>query len=223
VTVTVGWVDGGTVAGGFAASVAKLCAYEASQGRLAAIGHNFSGPLMCEGRNTLVESMLESDGEWFLMTDSDMTFTYDAAERLHATAELNDVKMVGGLAFGVNATLGQFPTMYTMQDGMPAALMDIPPSKIVEVDATGAAFTLMHRTLFEDYRRDEYHPWFHRRFIPTNGRHKGGWLGEDLSWCLWLRDKGERILVDTSVEVGHMKWTTLNRETRFLDDDRPRP
>ena len=208
-SVTVGWVDGGTVTGEFTESLARLTAYEAAKARLTGVVRVRSGPLLEEGRNRLVETMLRSPAEWFLMADSDMVFTYDAVERLNATPLTFDVPVVGGLAFGVNDTIGQFPTVYQRVDGMPQAQLTVPAGP-VRVDATGAAFLLTRRTVFEEYRRDEYHPWFHRRFVPPNGTHPGGWLGEDISWCFWLRDKDVAIMVDPTVEVGHVKPVILD-------------
>ena len=212
-TVAVGWCDGGTTRGEFTEAVTQLCAYETHQGRLAAIVRVQSGPLLAEGRNILVSKFLRTDAEWLLMVDSDMTFTHDSVERLLATADVEGTHLVGGLCYGVSRELGQFPTMYRRVDGMPT-VVDVPAERgVVQVDATGAAFTLTHRDVFEAYRRDEYHPWFHYRFVPTNGTHPGGWLGEDISWHWWLRDKGVPILVDTTVEAGHIKPTTVNSQS----------
>lgn len=211
--ITVGWCDGGLTRGEFTASVTKLVAYETLQQRLGAVIRQPSGPLLIEGRNLLVDRFLSTDTEWLLMVDSDMTFPYNALERLLETADPESAPVVGGLCYGISTELGQFPTVYQRRDGMPVAILSLPELDVVPVDATGAAFTLTHRVIFETYRRDEYHPWFHRRFIPANGDHKGGWLGEDISWHWWLRDKGVPIWVDTRVEVGHIKPTTLNSQT----------
>lgn len=208
-SLTIGWVDGGDVRGEFTESLTRLAAYEAAKGRLVSICRIRSGPLLEEGRNRLVETMLRTDADWFLMVDSDMIFDYLAAERLSYTAEALEVSVISGLCFGVNETIGQFPTIYERVDGMPQARLDV-PERPVYVDGTGAAFLLTHRRIFEEYRRDEYHPWFHRRFVPSNGDHPGGWLGEDLSWSFWLRDKGERIVVDPAVKIGHVKPIILD-------------
>ena len=218
-TVTVGWVDGGTVRGEFTSSITQLVAYETLHQRLGAVIRQHSGPLLIEGRNLLVERFLGTDTDWLLMVDSDMTFQYDAVEQLLATADAESAPVVGGLCYGISQELGQFPTVYQRRDGMPVAVLTLPDLDVIPVDATGAAFTLTHRTVFEEFRRDEYHPWFHRRFVPTNGQHPGGWLGEDISWHWWLRDKGVPIYVDTRVEVGHVKTTTLNSETKVYAAD----
>ena len=212
-SVTIGWIDSGDTRGEFTESVAKAAAYEALKGRLVSIVRVQSGPLMAEGRNKLVTQFLRTNAEWLLMVDTDMVFDHDAIERLLNTALEYEARVVGGLCYGVNQELGQFPTLYRRLDGLPVAMMDFAPGLVMSVDATGAAFTLTHASIFKEFRRDEHHPWFHHRFVPSNGKHPGGWLGEDISWHWWLTDKGIPILVDTAVEAGHIKPVVVGSET----------
>lgn len=208
-SVVVGWLDPGTVAGDFAYSVARLAAYELGQQRLVTVLRVRSGPMLEEGRNKLVAQFLTTPGEWLLMVDSDMVFPHDAAEHLLQHADKHTSPVVGGLCFGVNDELGQFPTVYLRVDGLPQAQLVLPDSDVVEVDGTGAAFTLTHRTVFEKHRRDGHHPWFHRRTIPATDTHGGGVLGEDLSWCWHLRDEGVPIRVALDTPIGHVKPTIV--------------
>ena len=208
-TVAVGWVDGGNTRGEWAEAMSKLVAYEVSHNRLETILRVRSGPQMEEGRNELVEQFLKTGAEWLLSTDTDMVFDYDSCERLLETAHPTDAPLVGGLCFGINKEFGQFPTMYRTIDGMPHVLFT-ELDGVVSVDATGAAFTLTHRTLFENHRRDSPHPWFHRRQVEASDEHPGGILGEDLSWCWHLRSEGVPIFVDTDVEVGQMKPSVVS-------------
>jgi len=208
-TITVGWVDSGVTRGEWAEAVTKLVGYETIRGRLMSIVRYQSGPMMEEGRNALVERFLETPSDWLFMVDTDMVFDYDSVERLLATANDHDVKLVGGLCFGVNKEFGQFPTMYRTIEGMPHVLFN-ELEGVVPVDATGAGFTLTHRSLFEDHRRPGPHPWFHRRTVPATTLHSGGILGEDLSWCWHLRSEGVPIVVDTSVEAGQIKPAVVN-------------
>ena len=211
-TVAVGWVDGGTTRGEWAESLAKLVAYETHRKSLESIIRVRSGPQMEEGRNQLVEQFLKTGADWLLSIDTDMVFDHDACERLLVTANYVDAPMVGGLCFGINREFGQFPTMYRTIDGMPHVLFG-ELEGVVSVDATGAAFTLTHRTLFEDHRRDSPHPWFHRREVEATDTHPGGILGEDLSWCWHLRSEGVPIFVDTSVEVGQIKPSVVGTQS----------
>jgi hypothetical protein len=213
VSITIGWIDSGETRGEFTESITKAAAYEALKGRLVSVIRVQSGPLMAEGRNKLVELFQQTGAEWLFMVDTDMQFTHDSIERLLHTALSYEARVVGGLCYGVNKELGQFPTLYRRLDGMPAAMLDFDAGQVLRVDATGAAFTLTHASIFNAYRRDEYHPWFHHRFVPSNGKHPGGWLGEDISWHWWLTDKGVPILVDTTVEAGHIKPVVVGTDT----------
>ncbi len=212
----VGWIDSGTTSGRFTESVTQLAAYEAHMRRLASIVRVQSGPQMCEGRNLIVEQFLTVNADWLFMVDTDMTFPHDSVERLLATADPVLRPMVGGLCYGIDKHIGQFPTLYKNVDGLPVVVKDH-PGGIVEVDATGAAFTLMHRSLFERYERSGPHRWFHRRTIEPTATHPGGILGEDVSWCWWLRECGVTILVDTTLEAGHMKPVEVNTATFEVD------
>ena len=212
-TVVIGWLDNGTTAGDFTECVTRLAAYEVSQGRLATTIRIRTGPQMPEGRNKLVTQFLDTDAEWLFMVDSDMLFNHKIIADLLETADPVSAPFVGGLCFAVNEKFGQYPVLYQNLLGMPAVMFDV-PAGIAKVDATGAACTLQHRTLFEKFRRDDPHPWYHhRRVIAFDGKHEGGWLGEDLSWCWHLREQGVPIFVDCDVEIGHVKWGVVNRDT----------
>ncbi len=212
-SVVVGWLDAGDVRGEFAESVTKLAAYELAKQRLVTIMRVQSGPMLAEGRNLLVTQFLTTDAEWLLMVDSDMVFELDSVERLLEYADPVTAPVVGGLCFGVNKELGQFPTLYQRVDGLPVAQLKIPEGDVVDVDATGGAFTLTHRSVFENNERPGPHRWFHRRLVEPAGEHSGGMLSEDLSWCWWLRDNDIPIRVVLDVEVGHVKPTVVTRAT----------
>ena len=153
------------------------------------------------------------------MVDSDMLFNHRIIEDLLKTADPESAPFVGGLCFAVNEKFGQYPVLYQNLLGMPAVMFDV-PAGIAKVDATGAALTLQHRTLFENFRRDDPHEWYHyRRVTGFDGKHEGGILGEDLSWCWHLRDHDVPIYVDCDVEIGHVKWGVINRDTYRPNQD----
>lgn len=211
--IVIGWIDGGTTTGNFAYSVSMLAAYEMANQRLTSVLRIRSGPQMPEARNKLVNHFLDTEGEWLMMIDTDMVFDLKLVEQLMETADKDTAPIIGGLCFGVNEELGQFPTLYRMVDGLPTVMLDVPDSRIVEVDATGAACLLTHRSVFENNRRDGKHTWFHRQWVPPTETHPGGILGEDISWCWWLKSRGVPIVVDTEVEVGHVKPTIVSKQT----------
>ena len=222
-TVVIGWLDNGTTAGDFTECVTRLAAYEVSQSRLATTIRIRTGPQMPDGRNKLVTQFLETDAEWLFMVDSDMLFNHKIIEDLLVTADPVSAPFVGGLCFAVNEKFGQYPVLYRNVAGVPAVWFDV-PAGIAKVDATGAACTIQHRSLFEQFRRDDPHPWYHRRRVESLDDFNSygqfdGWLGEDLSWCWHLRDNDVPILVDCDVDVGHVKMGVVNRETYRPNQD----
>ena len=210
----VGWIDNGTVRGEFTSCLTKLVAYSTYRDILGGLVRRHSGPIVEEGRNGLVEQFLDGgDIEWLLQIDTDMTFEMDALEKLLLHANVDTAPVVGGLCYGFAKDHGQFPTLYRRDGQVPRRLMQVPDGDgLYPVDATGAACLLTHRSVFEDNRRDGPLPWFHRRQV-TGHDGKEAMLGEDLSWCFWLRDRGVPIAVALDVEFGHVKPVELNRAT----------
>ena len=222
-SLVVGWLDNGTTAGSFTESVTMLCAYEAAQQRLATTIRVLTGPQMSEGRNELVSRFLSTPAEWLLMIDSDMAFSHDAAEKLLKVASAETTPVVGALCFGINKEFGQFPTVYYFREGIPTVFFDIPDSGLLEVDGTGSAFILQHRSVFEDNQRPGPHPWYHRLEVQPVGDYPGGVLGEDLSWCWHLRENQVPIVVNFDVQVGHVKQTMVNKQVYDMLREQNKP
>lgn len=209
----IGWLDNGTVAGEFASSMANLAAYEVTQQRLFGVLRVPWGPMLPEGRNHLVQRFLETEADWLLMVDSDMVFPHTSVEILLSTADGQTAPVVGGLCFGANLEFGQFPTLYRNFDDRPHVWFDYPRNQVVEVDATGSAFVLTHRSVYEDHQYSNEWPWYHRRHVFGTKEKPDAYLGEDISWCWWLREKGVPIYVNTSLKVGHVKTAKLDEDS----------
>jgi GT2 family glycosyltransferase len=146
------------------------------------------------------------------MVDVDMVFTADALERLLAAADRRERPIMGGLCFSEGDD-GPLSTMYEMvphEDGAGtfARYMQWPENEPTEVAATGAAFLLVHRYVFERIVKrtgDRAWPWFKLATMGTRG------MGEDMTFCLRARAAGYKIFVHTGVQIGHMKSTMLGK------------
>lgn len=183
----------------------------------------FSSANISNARNEVVREFLAMKGkpEWLWMVDTDMEWDEDALERLLRSAhdpETGAVSalIVGGLCFGtLNGEL--WPTMYevdTADDGTVSVFRyeDYPQSEMVRVGATGAAFLLVHRSVFEriaEHGFDDTYPWFQETSL------NGMTCGEDFTFCLRAREVGIPVWVNTDVRVGHHKTHVL-REDVFL-------
>ena len=70
------------------------------------------------------------------------------------------------------------------------------------VAATGAAFLLVHRRVFDEVRGRGFSrafPWFQET------ENEYGRVSEDITFCLRARQCGFPIFVHTGVELGHVK------------------
>jgi GT2 family glycosyltransferase len=181
-----------------------------------------SGVNVSGARNALVKKFLEdTQAEWLLFLDTDMTFGYDLLERLLAEADPEKAPIVGGLCFG-NDNGRYFPTLYdltgTEDDVQFVRYDEWQPDAMMQVFATGAACLLIHRTVLErirDYPNphrpgeigfSKAFPWFQE--TDFNGRI----MGEDITFCLRAGTAGYPVFVNTAVQLGHIKDHALTMD-----------
>jgi len=163
------------------------------------------GSVLTSQRNEAVQRMR---GEWLLFIDDDMVWRPEAIGRLVGRREEFDLDMVSGLCFRRGEPYQ--PTMYMRETPTEGGYMTREvwePEEIVEVDATGCAFLLIHRRVFEMIAGGPMPPYAHRNREggpPPNYFRWEGTLGEDLRFCQDAKKAGARVWVDTSIPIGHV-------------------
>lgn len=204
----------GTVTTDFMLSV--LAASRAKDTPILGVVEVRSGPLLTAARNEQARSFLEDqpDAEWLWMVDTDMVFNPGALPALLESADPETKPVVGGLCMTIMQ--GQLlPSMYYARRAEdnngkftfnPVAQWE--PGSLLRVDGTGCACLLVHRSVFK--RLNEANPadeglWFAEMIVD------GTLLGEDLSFCLRCAMAEIPVLVNTAVEVGHIKPVTLGQ------------
>jgi hypothetical protein len=151
-------------------------------------------------RNILTAAALREVPELthLLFIDDDMIFDADAFERLVA----HDLPIVGGLCH--NRRPPYMPILMREYNGGYAFVYDydreVDERGLIEVDATGAAFLLVKREVFEKIAETKEEPFTIRG------------PGEDISFCLRAKEKGYKIFVDTTVEIGHVGEVTVTSD-----------
>ena len=151
-------------------------------------------------RNKIAQEALDIGADWLLMIDTDMKWKPEDVHNLLQTAHPTKRPVVGGLCFRLsyeNEDVGPIylPVMYRFPDsdsleGHPVGVY----SGVEKVDATGAAFLAIHRSVLKMVGSD----WFsHYPGQPHNS--------EDFAFMLRLRDAGIPVHVDTRVKIGHSK------------------
>ena len=211
--ITVAWLDNGYVSSDFAVSICD--AFRECSDRIAGRVIVRSGGAITRGRNSSIAQFLEASSDpWLLLVDADMSFTTADLRKLIDAADKERVPVVGGLCFAQSGqSVGSFqtllPTIYMASDKREQAfvpLWDYPKDQLVECDATGAAFLLIHRRVLEAVREmvglGDW-SWFHEG--PT--KDLASWLGEDVTFCNLVKAAGFPIFVHTGVKTGHHKGT----------------
>lgn len=173
--------------------------------------------MLATKRNRGARQMLDkADHRWVLYLDSDMTPPPDVAQRLWRTAEESDADLVQAtmvqrtppyLVVGARAQSRGVPedplapatSDPDMQYAMFAAEGIRNAEEPIEMDMAGTGCLLIRREVFE--KLDE--PWF-------VGRDTGG--AEDYNMTLRATDAGFKLVLDPTVEVGHVSAYALTIE-----------
>lgn len=173
------------------------------------------GNVLVFQRNQCIWNM---EGDWILFIDSDMSFQPSAVSTLVLTRQKFDLDIIGGLCF--QRTDPFQPTMYVKAANVEHGytfLEKWDADAAVEVDATGMAFVLIHKRVFERIlgAMGEGFPSFEERqkILPAPFFTWDGEYGEDFRFCRDAQATGSRIFVDTGVKIGHVGQTTVTEET----------
>lgn len=184
--VVLGWVSGDLVHVDWMA-----CVLHARLPVISAQG----GPFLSQTRGAMVSGFLTSypDKDYLLITDTDMVFTNDDIAILRS----HDADLAGGVYL-----ISGDPRKVCAGTWDEGALAFAPAGFVKEVDFIGTGFLMVHRRVFEKIGEK----WFDYMYDPAR---PDVMIGEDLSFCHRVQDAGFKILLDTNVQLGHRKLTTL--------------
>lgn len=181
-------------------------------------------------RNDIVEAFLAHPDRpaWLLMIDADMTWIPQDVTRLLAAADEKERPVVGGLCFAESRRNGGelWPVMMvfgTNDDGTPhvGRIMEWPRGEVCKVHSTGAAFLLVHRSVYERMREamgaTHPAPWFAVTYGTTER------FGEDVTFFMRLHAMGIPVHVHTGVSVGHVKQRILDEAMYDAQQETARP
>lgn len=208
--VYIGNVSNGSHSTHFTRSLAALVDYDRAHqvGVYRGVLYQESGANISKGRNELVSQFLATDdGEWLLLIDSDMVFPPTVIVQLLACSVVTQARMVGGLCVFIGG-LGPIPTLYQYrtEDAITGVQFDYPDGAQLQVAATGSACLMVHREVFEAYRRK---------------------MQADQDWLLDLRQTGDPTLMalidrdmvrEPSVDYGWFQERVRIKRTERVDD-----
>ncbi len=179
------------VATGFAQSLAML----QKGGNETAIMFEV-GSLIYEARNKLAKQAIAMGADYTMWFDSDMIFKPDTMVRLLA----HDAPMVSGAYFRRSPPYHLVAFDECDAETRKWSDLDL-PTETVKCGGVGFGCVLVKtEVLFEVAAR--YKTWFE----PVNG------FGEDLSFCWRARQCGYDVLLDPTVQCGHVGHIVVNED-----------
>jgi len=208
--IAAGLVDSGTWSACFGLSYRDTIVADLLAGRriVHEIRHVAGSGQIATGRNNVTAVFLDgTEAQWLWFVDSDMGWTVADAQALFDSADPVTAPIVGGLCFGLRRTApgransehsAMFPTLLRKQGSGFVPWWDYPRDQMVEVDATGAAFLLIHRDVIEKMRVDG-DSWF------TPVASGDQMFSEDISFCIRAANHGYRVRVNTAAKTVHHK------------------
>lgn len=165
------------------------------------------GSLVYDSRNKLAERAINSDCDYILWLDSDMTFMPDTLDIMVKELEDNNYEMLAGMYYRRRPpfTPTLFKELRIMPTGTVAREFDEIPEEIFEVAGCGFGCVLMKRNVLWNVLCQHGY-----MFSPIDN------VGEDLSFCWRARMCGHKIYCDPTIALGHEIRTTITKSNRGI-------
>lgn len=172
-------------------------------------------------RNEIVAAFLDEDADWLLFLDSDEIWQPNLVEALVASADPVTRPVVSGLVMAKRDNISPACSVFT--DGETFKIVrptSIPNSKWWNVATVGAGCLLIHRSVLqamEDKFGEKYPSaiWFDHQPYPLvgdDGETVITRMGEDYVFSARAAACGFPLIVDTTIELGHLKDVAITRE-----------
>ena len=165
------------------------------------------GSLVYDSRNKLAERAINSDADYVLWLDSDMTFVPDTLDMMLDTLKTNNYEVLTGMYFRRRPpfTPTLFEELRILPTGTVTKEFDDIPDAIFEVAGCGFGCVLMSRNVLWNVFCQNGN-----MFSPING------VGEDLSFCWRARRCGHKLYCDPTIALGHEIRTTITKSNRGI-------
>ena len=165
------------------------------------------GSLVYDSRNKLAERAINSDCDYILWLDSDMTFMPDTLDIMVKELEDNNYEILAGMYYRRRPpfTPTLFKELRIMPTGTVAKEFDEIPEEIFEVAGCGFGCVLMKRNVLWNVLCNHGY-----MFSPIDN------VGEDLSFCWRARMCGHKIYCDPTIALGHEVKTIITKSNRGI-------
>lgn len=169
------------------------------------------GSLVYDSRNKLAERAINSNADYVLWLDSDMTFMPDTLHMMLLTLINNQLPILAGIYYRRRPPFT--PTIFkevtishlgVRCDNYPED--EIPEKDLFEIEGCGFGCVLMRKDVLWNVMIQQNQDGL--LFSPIMG------VGEDLSFCWRARQCGYKITCDPTIALGHEIQTTITKSNR---------
>lgn len=207
--LAIGFCHNGDVKAGFMKSVMAFREYDAVNQRVLKAVYDQGGLYIAGNRNALAKQFLELEGQpqWFLMLDSDQTFTPQQIYQLLDDAHPEERPIMCGLYFGWLAGHPAVMWWTKVRDGEYATCGTVTP-ELQRINAAGMGCVLVHRSVLVAMRErfdDGKDPWIWFGHDMGSAGGEPGRLGEDFTFFKRAEACGFPVYGDGKVIIGHLK------------------
>lgn len=211
-TVSVAWCDSGQVEGKFAQGLVDV---------LLKSGVKFETSLRSQGnqigrqRETILKYWFENNkSEWLLWVDSDVVLTVDTFKLLWDNKDAKERPIITGVYFTTDnpeePLMVPMPTIFKFAEENNTIgikrIHPLPKDELIQVDAAGMGFVLMHRSVVE--RVLDKMP--EATFFTEVGVHKT-FMGEDIFFFALLNQCEIPVWCHTGALAPHMKLFSFDQ------------
>jgi hypothetical protein len=151
-------------------------------------------------REKLMRVALDEGMDYIIMMDNDMIYPLDVTEALLTDMlEHPEITVLAPLAFMRNPP--HYAVMYTVTEGYDGVrhqdfyinqfVKNYPKDKLVECDAVGFGAACINLDFVRKNMKEPY-------FMSTTN------TGEDIWFCVQVKEAGGRVFMDTRIKLGHM-------------------
>lgn len=164
-----------------------------------------------EARNYIVETAIDMGAEYVFFLDYDVAPPPNTLVRLMQ----HNVPVAGAVYH--SKSVPSWPLIYVR--GYNHAFEDYEMGDLIEADAVGMGATLIKTSVFKKLKK----PWF--RTVPGYTEDATSVLPhmtEDIWFCDKVRDAGIKVLVDTSLQAGHVDFRNGVLYQRIPDPNDPK-
>lgn len=219
--ILVGWCDSGTVEGRMADSLIYTILQCNKKNII------FDDVYRCVGNQISRQRQFvfdywenKSSADWLLFLDSDITIFPDTFEKLWKIADKNFKPIVCGVYLISDSPEGHAPNVYpSIYKYIPGThindskyifdefIKNRPEGKVVEIDAGGLGYTLIHRSIIKKIKDSASNK---NNIFAESYSKEGDFISEDIAFFDNVRNAGIPIYAHTGAFGEHMKTLPLS-------------